>query len=289
MKPFAPLCFATPFGTASPSSKARTGWTTCWRRASRLRITRKTGGRQIVPNEIEAAESDGLRVLVTGATGHLGAALTQLLVRRGACVAILARPNCDMWRLRGVEDRITVLRGTMEDMDAVRDELVEWGPEVAIHLAWHGVQAAQCNDPAQILTNVPGSLKLWQHVVAAGCRTWIGVGSQAEYGPKSEALTEYLSTNPLTLYGAAKLSVGQLTERLCEDAGIRYVWLRLVATYGPRDDPSHIIPAVTRKLLAGERPSLTPGGQTVDYLYVDDAAEALHRAATTSSVAPCTA
>jgi nucleoside-diphosphate-sugar epimerase len=58
-------------------------------------------------------------------------------------------------------------------------------------------------------------------------------------------------------------------------AGIRYVWLRLLATYGPKDDINHLIPQVILKLLAHEKPSLTLGEQRWDYLYVEDAAEAM--------------
>ncbi|MBA2732935.1 MAG: NAD-dependent epimerase/dehydratase family protein, partial [Acidobacteria bacterium] len=84
---------------------------------------------------------------------------------------------------------------------------------------------------------------------------------------------------PLTAYGTAKLCVGLLTKKLCELSGMRYVWLRLLATYGPKDDERHLLPATIRKLLAHERPSLTPGEQHWDYLYIEDAAEAIYRAA----------
>ena len=40
-----------------------------------------------------------------------------------------------------------------------------------------------------------------------------------------------------------------------------------------------MIPQVIHKLLAGEKPSLTAGEQIWDYLYADDAAEALYRMA----------
>jgi nucleoside-diphosphate-sugar epimerase len=62
-------------------------------------------------------------------------------------------------------------------------------------------------------------------------------------------------------------------------AGIRYVWLRLLATYGPKDDVHHLIPTVILKLLAREKPSLTQGEQRWDYLYVEDAAEAIYSVA----------
>ena len=60
---------------------------------------------------------------------------------------------------------------------------------------------------------------------------------------------------------------------------MRYLWLRLLAAYGPHDDPRHLIPLVIRHFLAGATPALTAGEQCWDYLYIEDAARALCQAA----------
>jgi nucleoside-diphosphate-sugar epimerase len=68
---------------------------------------------------------------------------------------------------------------------------------------------------------------------------------------------------------------------LAEQTGIRLVWVRVFSVYGPHDNPECMIPAVARKLLRRERPSLTAGEQLWDYLYAEDAAEAIYRVAAT--------
>jgi nucleoside-diphosphate-sugar epimerase len=123
--------------------------------------------------------------------------------------------------------------------------------------------------------NVAQTLSLFRLTHATGCRTWIGIGSQAEYGPQARSLSEDMPTLPVTCYGAAKLCVGNMLATLCEVAGVRFVWLRLLATYGPKDDVRHLIPSVTLQLLARQRPALTRGEQSWDYLYVEDAADAV--------------
>src|SRR5205085_11944232 len=102
---------------------------------------------------------------------------------------------------------------------------------------------------------------------AAACKLWVGVGSQAEYGTHNNILTEETPLRPATAYGVAKLSVGLLTKNLCELSAIRFVWLRLLATYGPKDDERHLILSVIRSLLSHERPLLTSGDQKCYYLY----------------------
>ncbi|MDQ3820062.1 MAG: NAD-dependent epimerase/dehydratase family protein [Acidobacteriota bacterium] len=222
-----------------------------------------------------------MRCLVTGASGHLGSYLVGRLLREGAQVFALVRPESDLRRLAGVLDRVEVIRASLSDIKRARPSIAEARPEAVFHLAWQGVAGDFKNDAQQITLNVAGSLDLFEAVRAAGCKLWVGVGSQAEYGTHNKILTEETPARPETAYGVAKLCVGLLTKKLCELAGIRYIWFRLLATYGPKDDERHLIPSVIRSLLAGECPQLTSGDQKWDYLYVGDAAEAIHRAAVT--------
>lgn len=220
-----------------------------------------------------------MRCLVTGATGHVGAALARRLLAEGAEVLALVRPGSSRWRLQGIEDRITLVPGDLADLSALAAQIGQDPPDVTFHLAWHGVTAAYRNDPSQITLNVSGSLRLLEIVQAAGCRCWVGMGSQAEYGPYEGILTETLPPRPVTAYGIAKLCTGLLCAKLCAMAETRFLWFRLLATYGPGDDPRHLLPSVIELLIEGKTPALTAGAQRWDYLYIDDAAQALSHAA----------
>jgi nucleoside-diphosphate-sugar epimerase len=179
-----------------------------------------------------------------------------------------------------VLSKIKLIQGDIVDIQRSASEIIASAPQTVFHLAWYGVASEYRNDPNQI-NNLIGSLRLLQVVQKSGCKCWVGMGSQAEYGPYNGVLREDLPTKPVTLYGVTKLCVGLLTRQLCEMGGIRHIWLRLLAIYGPKDDVRHLIPTVILKLLAGERPALTRGEQRWDYLFVEDAAEAIYYAATT--------
>ncbi len=219
-----------------------------------------------------------MRVLVTGASGHLGAAVVERLLADGAEVTALVRPGSDLWRLEGALSQITLLRADLAGMEQAADGIAAARAEAVIHLAWQGVTNAARNDPEQITQNVPGTLELCEVAHKAGCRCWVGMGSQAEYGSAQGVLTEGLPLHPHTAYGSAKLAAEMLTQKLCELYGVRFVWFRLLATYGPQDDERHLIPSVIQKLLRGERPTLTAGDQQWDYLYITDAADAIVQA-----------
>jgi len=221
-----------------------------------------------------------VRCVVTGASGHVGSFLTRLLLERGHEVLAVVRPTSDLWRIGDVLDRVSLAYAELEEADGLVPQLCEFRPDVTFHLAWMGVTADHRNSEAQITTNLLGTLKFFQAVRAARCPVFVGLGSQAEFGLYDRALTEDLPVRPVTAYGVSKLSAGLLTAKLAEISGLRHVWLRLVSTYGPKDDTRHLIPSVILQLLRGESPRLSPGGQLCDYLYVGDTAEALLSAAT---------
>jgi nucleoside-diphosphate-sugar epimerase len=207
------------------------------------------------------------------------------LLKAGEDVAILVRPSSDLWRLDGVLDRVQVVYGCLEELGGAAAELREAAPDIVYHLGWSGVTADLRNRPDALIDNVTGSLQLFRIAQASGCTCWVGVGSQAEYGSRTESLSEEMEARPDTLYGVAKLYLGKMLASLCAEQGIRFVWIRLLATYGPKDSPGHLIPSVIESLLAGCKPALTGGEQFWDYLYVEDAAEAIYCVARSAAAA----
>jgi nucleoside-diphosphate-sugar epimerase len=224
-----------------------------------------------------------MRCLVTGAAGHIGAAVARRLVNSGHEVAVLVRPACDTWRLAAILPNVRVIYSDLYT-GTPASEFQDWHATAVFNMAWEGVSRSTREAAANVDRNVYGTLKFLDAVVEAGCRTWVGIGSQAEYGPRNGPLTEETPTYPSTGYGVAKLCAGHLTRLRCLQAGVRHVWLRLLATYGPEDDPHHLIPEAALALFNHKCEIATDGGQLWDYLYVDDAAAAIVAAATTPNV-----
>ncbi|RLA96547.1 MAG: NAD(P)-dependent oxidoreductase, partial [Deltaproteobacteria bacterium] len=200
----------------------------------------------------------------------------------GAEVAVLLRPaTTNLWRIEDVLHHLYIIEGDLSDIERSRLAIQEFAPEVVFHLAWFGVANRHRNDIKQISCNLYGSINLLRLSCDSGCKRWVGLGSQAEYGIPEGILREDLPTRPVTLYGAVKLCVCILSQRLCEICNTDFAWLRLLASYGPMDDSEHLIPWVILKLLRGENPNLTLGEQRWDYLYVEDVVEALWQVAIT--------
>jgi dihydroflavonol-4-reductase len=105
------------------------------------------------------------RVFLTGATGFIGGALLERLVRRGDAVVALARSDAAAATLaaRGA----AVARGDVLDEDALADGMA--GCELAFHVA--GINTLCPDDPARLLqVNVRGN----ETAVRAAARAGIG-------------------------------------------------------------------------------------------------------------------
>ena len=224
-----------------------------------------------------------MRCLVTGASGFIGSWLVRRLLADGHPVTAFMRESAATQRNADWFRGATVVLGSLEDLTSLRASVGRNSIDVVFHLAWFGVTSEFRNHTDQIALNVTASLRLWALARDAGCKHWIGLGSQAEYGPYADILREGLPANPVTAYGVAKLASGMLTAKMAEMAGMRHTWLRLFAVYGPGDDPRHLIPSLIQTLCSGQKPSLTKAEQVWDYLYVADAVDALVRIATTEA------
>jgi nucleoside-diphosphate-sugar epimerase len=77
----------------------------------------------------------------------------------------------------------------------------------------------------------------------------------------------------------AKLCAGEMTRAICHQLGMRHVWARVLSVYGVNDGPLSVISILLDKLFKGEKPALTAGEQLWDYIYAEDAGEALCRMA----------
>lgn len=214
------------------------------------------------------------RGFVTGATGFIGSYLVRELLRQNYDVAILVRPESDLWRIEDVQQEVRQVIWDGVTVDSFSELFREFAPHTVFHLGWSGVGNVHRNQMSQLTENINFSVALTHLSVECGVQQFVGAGSQAEYGPVNARIDESVLPRPTTLYGAAKLSVGILTERIAALGGMKHAWLRIFSTYGPKDNPQWMLPSLIGCLHRGERPALTLGEQLWDFLHVEDAARA---------------
>ena len=217
-------------------------------------------------------------VAVTGATGLLGGHLVGWLVDLGADVVILVRDGVPPTSVhRAWADRVSTVRGAVEDQAVVERMLGEYGARTLFHLAAQTqVEVANHNPVSTWVSNVAGT---WSVLEAARRSPELGqivvASSDKAYGnqpalPYTED-TPLLGDNP---YDASKVCADILSRSYATSFGLAVVVTRCGNFFGPGDlNWRRLVPGVTRSLLEGERPVIRSDGTlTRDYLYVADGA-----------------
>ena len=212
------------------------------------------------------------RAVITGATGVIGTALVQDLIKENIEVLVLCRK--DSKRIRNIPKHplVTMKYCSLEQLSSIENDT---GKEfdVFYHFAWDGTVGAERHNMYLQNQNVRYALDAVGMAMRFGCKRFIGAGSQAEYGRSEVPLRPDTPTFPETGYGYAKLCAGQMTRDYAHQHGLEHIWVRILSVYGPNDGKSMIMSAI-EKLKKGEVAQFTKGEQIWDYLYSSDAARA---------------
>ncbi len=213
------------------------------------------------------------RAIITGATGAIGSALVRELISRNIEVLVLCRADSN--RIDRIPEHPLVRKifCDLRNLDQV-ENTTGYTYDVFYHFAWRGTIGPERNDMYLQNENVKNSLDAVSLAQRFGCHTFIGAGSQAEYGHVEGLLGPNTPTNPETGYGIAKLCSGQMTRELAHSLGIRHIWTRILSVYGPYDGERTMVMSVINSLCHHTVPKCTKGEQEWDYLYSKDAARA---------------
>jgi UDP-glucose 4-epimerase len=222
------------------------------------------------------------RVLVIGGAGFVGSHIVdQLLaepVREIVVLDNLVRGTRN--NLAGAlnDDRITLVEGSVEDIDLLNDLMR--GTDYAFHLA--ALWLYECvHEPRKALeANVVGTYNVVEAAQEAGVKKVVFSSSASVYGNAvEEPMTEEHPFHNRTMYGATKIAGEQFFRAFHERHGLDYVGHRYMNIYGPRMDYRGTYVSVIMKVLDRideGKPALIygDGSHTYDFVHVADVARA---------------
>jgi len=215
------------------------------------------------------------RVFLTGATGPLGAALADYLTGQGMTVTATVHPGSKRQPAVRTDGKIDFIECDLSELRQLTAKLTG-RYDAFFHLAWETATREIIADPLVQARNIQYTLDAAGLAADLGCQVFVGAGSQAEYGRVAGLLGAETPVNPETSYGLAKYAAGQQSRKLCEAAGLRHCWGRVLSLYGPFDRETTAVMYVINSLLKGEKPVLTRAEQLWDYLYSADGARAFY-------------
>ena len=111
--------------------------------------------------------------------------------------------------------------------------------------------------------------------MALGCSTYVGAGSQAEYGAMDGSVVDETTVAcPNIPYGIAKYAAGELLRNMSKNVSINCIWVRIFSVYGFFDKDTSLISSILRNRDSGADFNLSAGTHLWDYLFASDAGDA---------------
>lgn len=209
------------------------------------------------------------KIIVTGATSMIGAALIRESIKRETEVLAIVRAHSPHIDRLPESKLLKVYECDLSSLDAIND--VSDTYDVFYHMGWGHTSKEERDNPILQEPNIKYTLDAVNLAKRLGCRKFIGAGSQAEYGKVDAVITPDTPVNPLTAYGMAKYSAGIMSGKLCEQSDLIHIWTRIFSVYGCYDREGTMINYAMDRFLKGETAEFSSGEQMWDYLYEDDA------------------
>ena len=230
-----------------------------------------------------------MRVLVTGAAGFIGSALSLRLLARGDEVLGVDNLNdyYDVALKQARLDRLTphpnfkFTKVSIEDRPALEKAFHAFRPQRVVNLAAQaGVRYSLENPYAYVEANLVGFINILEacrhgkveHLVYASSSSVYGANRKLPFSVQDPV------DHPVSLYAATKKANELMAHTYSHLYGLPTTGLRFFTVYGPWGRPDMALFLFTRKILAGEPIDVfNHGHHTRDFTFVDDIVEGVIR------------
>jgi len=226
-----------------------------------------------------------VRALVVGGAGFVGSHLTERLLAEGHAVDVVdhlgsgSLANLSEARTMAGEMKIHTLDATAAEFDAV---VAMRAPEVIYHLGLLPPGQPAEHTAASTLASLMAVLESARR--RGDTKVVVALSAVALYGDvagKDQPIKEAQGWNPVGVRGVVTRTIAELLAAYRETHAVEFGALAMANVYGPRQRPDGgVVGAFAHALREGGAPVLHGDGrQTRDFLYIDDAVDALVRAA----------
>ncbi len=233
--------------------------------------------------------AESRRILVTGAAGFIGSALTLRLLDRGDEVVGVDNHN-DYYDPALKEARLVRQanhpryrheRIALEDREGMAALFEQYRPQRVVNLAAQaGVRYSLENPLAYIDSNLVGFGHILEGCRHHGVEHLVYASSSSVYGSNTRMpFSVHDNVNhPLSLYAATKKANELMAHTYSHLYQLPTTGLRFFTVYGPWDRPDMALQRFTRAMVAGEKIQVfNYGHHRRDFTYIDDIVEGVIR------------
>jgi nucleoside-diphosphate-sugar epimerase len=234
-----------------------------------------------------------MKILVTGGLGLIGHNVVQRLETQGHEVVVTDTrtnygiiPQAELDYL--MSERLKKISGNnIYHIDITEADNFDWlvnkhQPEVIIHMASFPRQKVVNANPAwgsrvmsEGLINICESAK--KHRVSRV----VYISSSMVYGNFDDQVEEDYNCRPIGQYGIMKLTGEDIVKDYHRRGAFEYAIIRPSAVYGPLDVEDRVVAKFMLTAMRGGILNVNGAGETLDFTYVDDAADGIVAAAVT--------
>ena len=232
------------------------------------------------------------KFLVTGGMGLIGHNVVQRLEAREHEVVIV-----DIMTNYGIipQDELEYLlderRKKIKTQDVYRTDIsdawafdrvvAEHKPDVIIHMASFPRQKVVNANPAWgARVMMEGLINICESAKTHGVKRVVYISSSMVYGDFEDQVLEDAECNPVGQYGIMKLCGEDIVKDYHRRGCFDYCIIRPSAVYGPLDVEDRVVAKFMLAAMRGGVLRVNGAGETLDFTYVDDAADGIVAAAT---------
>ncbi len=213
-----------------------------------------------------------MRVFITGGTGFIGRYVLKHLEKEGYNILLLTRASKENFSSIISSKKVDIVSGNLSDIDKWKNELIQFKPSAAIHLAWEGIPDYGVETS---IKNLKYGLNLFEELAEIGCKKIVCTGSCWEYGQNQGKISENLLAKSLNAFTAAKNALHCLGREIAKENNMQFIWTRLFYVYGPGQRENSLIPYIVKCVKEGKKPNLKTPSARNDFIYVEDVAKAI--------------
>ena len=232
------------------------------------------------------------KFLVTGGHGLIGHNVVQRLQSRDETVSVVDThttygiiPQAEIdylisERLKKITDH-TYYNQCITDGYEIDHIVEKEKPKVIIHCASFPRQKVVNANPAHGAdVMMRGLINLLESAKKHGVERFVYISSSMVYGDFEDQVLEDDPCAPQGQYGIMKLAGEWLVKDYARRTGMEYVIIRPSAVYGPLDVEDRVVAKFMLQAMRGGVLRVNGAAETLDFTYVDDAADGIVAAAT---------
>lgn len=213
---------------------------------------------------------ESLKILITGATGFIGANVATYLAKEGHEIYGLSRNGEYNWRLKNERDKIKLVKSDISSYEKTYSTIENIKPDGIIHCAQYGAYPKEKSNKLMFETNNTGLFNILDLCTKFNFNWLINCGTSFEYDGSDESIKETIISNPHSYYGIFKATGTRMLDLYSKMITTKLMTLRIFQAYGPFEPKGRLVPYLLYNLINDLDVNLNNPYLERDFTYIKD-------------------